>query len=298
MATWNRNVSMRALRSFCSAAEHQSFRVAAEELFLTASAVSHQIKQLESAIGVRLFDRQPRALKLTKAGSAFAGDLAPVLEDLDIIIERNSRQAGRINLQLSVQPFFASELLVPRLPDFLADNPELSISVDTTNDASDELDKSADVSIRLFSRPPTGVESDLLFKLNLVPVGSPAFYDKVKVVAGRIVSDFPLIVHETRPKAWRQWQKSSGIGLPKNPVTIRLNSMISVARAAEQGLGAALMPAQLCGNWIESGALTPLFDHELQSGDGYYLVTGGKESATKHVQTLRTWALQQFASER
>ena len=289
---------MRALRAFCAAAEHQSFRIAAEELFLTASAVSHQIKQLETALGERLFDRQPRALKLTDAGRAFADDLAPILEDLDTIVERNSRKASQVSLRLSVQPFFASELLVPQLPGFLADNPDISISVDTNNDGSDKRDKSADVSIRLFSKPPTGVVSDLLFHLHLVPVGSPKFYDKVKVVSGRITSEFPLIVHDVRPKAWQQWQKSSGISLPRNPVTIRLNSMISVARAAEQGLGAALMPAQLCKAWFDSGALTPLFDHELRAGDGYYLIAESKQADTPHVRTLRKWALQKFGGDR
>ena len=294
MATWNRNISIRDLRAFRVAAEHQSFRVAAEELFLTASAVSHQIKQLESAMGVRLFDRQPRKLKLTDAGRSFADDLAPILEDLDVIIARNSREAGPVNLRLSIQPFFASELLVPRLSGFLAEHPGISITVDTTNNATDWRDTSADVSIRLYSRPP-GEASDRLFALRLVPVGSPDFYDTVKVVAGRIASDFPLIVHDARPKAWRQWQKSSGVRLPRDATTIRLNSMISVARAAEQGLGAALMPTQLCKGWFESGALVPLFDHELISGDGYYVVCGRNDAAADHIETLRTWVLQQFA---
>ena len=294
MATWNRNISIRALRAFRVAAEHQSFRVAAEELFLTASAVSHQIKQLESAMGVRLFDRQPRKLKLTDAGRSFADDLAPILEDLDVIIERNSRGTGQVNLRLSIQPFFASELLVPRLSGFFAENPGISITVDTTNNATDWRDTSADVSIRLYSRPPGGA-SDRLFALRLVPVGSPAFYDTVKMVAGRIASDFPLIVHDARPKAWRQWQRSSGVRLPRDATTIRLNSMISVARAAEQGLGAALMPTQLCKAWFESGALVPLFDHELVSGDGYYVVCGRNDAAADHIETLRTWVLQQFA---
>ena len=297
MTTWNRKVSMLALRAFHAASKHQSFRSAADELFLTASAVSHQIKQLESAMGARLFDRGPRKLKLTEAGRAFADDLAPILEDLDLVIERNGRQAGQVNLRLSVQPFFASELLMPHLSGFLAEHPGFSITVDTTNGAYDWRDTSADVSIRLFSRPPAEA-SDLLFALRLVPVGSPSFYDRVKVVAGRIASDFPLIVHDARPKAWRQWQKSSGIRLPPNATTIRLNSMISVARAAEQGMGAALMPAQLCQAWFESGALVPIFDHELQSGDGYYLVCGRNDAAANHIETLRAWVLQKFAAER
>ena len=286
---------MRALRAFCAAAEHASFRLAAEHLYLTASAVSHQIKQLEDTLGERLFIRQPRSLKLSDAGQALVSDLRPILEDLDDIVERHSQHAGRQELRLSVQPFFASELLVPRLSAFLDANACMSITVDTTDDESERYDRSADVSIRLFSSPPAKLISDRLFALRLLPVGAPAFYDRIKVVAGRITSDFPLIVHDARPKAWQQWQKSAGISLPRNAKTIRLNSMTSVARAAEQGLGAALMPAQLCNSWIESGALTPLFEHELESREAYYLTHDGNNSNADRIDTFRTWVLQEFA---
>ena len=295
MATWNRNVSMRALRAFCIAAEQGSFRLAAENLYLTASAVSHQIKQLEDTLGERLFIRQPRSLKLSEAGRALVSDLRPILDDLDVVVERYSRQETRSELRLSVQPFFASELLVPRLSAFLDANTYMSVTVDTTDDESERYDRSADVSIRLFSSPPATLISDRLFALRLLPVGAPDFYDSIKVVAGRITSDFPLIVHDARPKAWQQWQKSAGISLPRNAKTIRLNSMTSVARAAEQGLGAALMPAQLCNSWIESGALTPLFEHELESREAYYLTYDGNNSNADRICTFRTWVLQEFA---
>lgn len=295
MAVWNRNVSMRALRAFSAAARRGSFRVAAEDLFLTSSAVSHQIKQLERTLGLNLFLRQPRSLKLTDAGRALIEDLKPILEELDVVIERHGKQAGRASLRLSVQPFFASELLVPRLSGFLADNTDISISVDTTDEDTDRHDKSADLSIRLFSSPPPGVASDRLFALRLMPLGAPSLYDDIRVVGGRITSEFPLIVHDARPKAWLQWQKSSGISLPRDATKIRLNSMISVARAAEQGLGAALMPTQLSNTWIQSGALTPLFEHELESKDAYYLTHNQDKPDTVPVQRIREWVLQQFA---
>jgi len=289
---------MRALRAFCIAAEHGSFRLAAENLYLTASAVSHQIKQLEDTLGKRLFIRHPRSLRLSEAGKALACDLRPILDDLDDLVERHSLQAGRQELRLSVQPFFASELLVPRLSAFLDAHACMSITVDTTDDETERYDRSADVSIMLFSTPPATVKSDRLFALRLLPVGAPAFYDGIKVVAGRITSDFPLIVHEARPKAWQQWQKSAGISLPRHAKTIRLNSMTSVARAAEQGLGAALMPAQLCNAWLESGALTPLFEHELESREAYYLTYDDYDSNTDRIATFRTWVLQEFALDR
>lgn len=286
---------MRALRAFCAAAEHNSFRLAANDLYLTASAVSHQIKQLEDTLGRRLFIRQPRSLQLSEAGQALANDLRPILNDLDVAVDYHSGQAGRSELRLSVQPFFASELLVPRLSAFLDANPQMSITVDTTNDETKRYDRSADVSIRLFSSPPANLISDRLFGLRLLPVGAPAFYDSIRVVAGRITSDFPLIVHDLRPKAWQQWQRSAGISLPRHVKTIRVNSMTSVARAAEQGLGAALMPAQLCNPWIESGALTPLFEHELESRQSYYLTYDGNISNADRIDTFRTWVLQEFA---
>lgn len=288
---------MRALRAFCMAVERGSFRLAAEDLFLTASAVSHQIRQLEETIGSQLFTRTARSLNVTEAGQAFYADLKPILEDLDVIVERNSEARGDAVLKLSVQSFLASELLVPRLSEFLAANPDTSITVDTVEGDAVAHDKSADVSIRLLSSAPKGLQSDCLFALRLVPVGSQDFYDSVKVVAGRISSEFPLIVHDARPKAWQQWQRSSGIRLPKNPKIIRLNTMNSVARAAEQGLGAALMPAQLLSAWMESGALTQLFDHELKSKEAYYLISPDTRKETPHSRTFREWVLQEFALE-
>jgi LysR family glycine cleavage system transcriptional activator len=295
MATWNRNVSMRALRAFLAAAERMSFRLAADDLFLTASAVSHQIKQLEDTLGARLFTRHPRSLELTARGSALADELRPLLENLDRVIEQHGKQSSRAELRLSVQPFFASELLVPRLAAFLAENAGISIAVDTADDETRGHDRSADVAIRLHSSPPADVANERLFALRLIPVGSPAFYDSIKVVAGRITSEFPLLVHEARRKAWQQWQRSSGIRLPRQATTIRLNSMVSIARAAEEGLGAALMPAQLCSTWIESGSLVPLFEHELASDEAYYLTYDADHSNAAHLETFRKWVLREFA---
>jgi len=289
---------MRALRAFCAAAHRESFRHAADDLFLTASAVSHQIKQLEDELGVQLFVRRPRGLRLTDAGRALVEDLDPVLEDLDTIVERNSRRSSATPLRLSVLPFFASELLLPRLSGFLAQHPDITVTVDTTDDDADTLDPSADISIRLLSSPPRGDGHDRLFPLRLAPVGAPAMYDDIRVVAGRIVSDPTLIVHNARPRAWHEWQRSSGIALPRHARTVRLDSMNAVARAAEQGIGAALMPVRMSRAWLESGTLVPLFDHELELREAYYLTGGSGASVPASVATLREWLLQEFADKR
>jgi LysR family transcriptional regulator, glycine cleavage system transcriptional activator len=290
MPTWNRNISMRALRAFCAAAKQQSFRAAAEDLYLTASAVSHQIKHLEEELGKKLFARTSRALTLTESGQAFYDDLYPILQALDATTRQHSSLPERGSLRISVKPFFASEVLLPRLPGFSERYPGLDINVDT----SDESSEVADVSIRIFQTPPPSLLCDRLFSIRLIPVAAPEFYDTIKVVGNRITSEFPIIVHDARPNAWRQWQRSARIRLPSTLTTLRLDSMTAVARAAERGLGAALIPRHLVSGWLESQSLVQIFDHELETNDAYYLACHTQSADNPALTPFREWVLQEF----
>lgn len=281
---------MRAMRAFCAAARHGSFRAAAEDLYLTASAVSHQIKNLEQALGFRLFARNARALVLTESGRAFYEDLRPILQALDDTTAHHSTMPERGSLRISVKPFFASEILLPRLPAFNERFPGLDINVDTNNESSEY----ADVSIRIFQSPPPSLSCDRLFSIRLVPVAAADFYDSVKVVANRITSDFPIIVHDSRPNAWRQWQRSARIKLPSTLTTLRLDTMTAIARAAERGLGAALIPRHLVTSWIDSQSLLQLFDHELETNEAYYLTCHTRSEDNPALAPFREWVLQEF----
>ena len=295
MPSTNHNLSLRALRVFCLAAELESFREAAEKSFLTSSAVSHQIKHLEANLGVKLFERTARSTTLSEAGRAFHKDMQPLVAQIDSVAAKHNRRGPGTSLHISVQPFFASELFVPRLVEFVDGHPNLDISVDTSDEAVEKHPDSAHVSIRVFTTPPAGLSADRLLPLHLVPAGSPGFYDETRVRARRIVSNFPLVVHESRSKAWAQWEKSSRIRLPSSSKTIRLASMIAVARAAERGLGAALVPRRLCESWFDSGNLVQLFDQELETRESYYLVHRKEDSENKNLRAFKTWVLQNFA---
>ena len=109
-----------------------------------------------------------------------------------------------------------------------------------------------------------------------------------------IAGNVPLLVHGNRPKAWRQWQQSTGVQVQQDASIIQLDSMIAIARAAERGLGAALVPVQLCDAWFESGSLVPLSDHELVTRDAYYFVCRAGDANNETIQTLRNWVLQKF----
>ncbi len=289
-------MSLRGLRTFCAAARHESFRKAGEELFITASAVSHQIKSLEAELGQPLFERTSRTLRLTNAGRSMYADTCPLMRQLDDAVLRYRKSEARRVLRVSVQPFFASELFIPKLNAFTAKHPDLDLTVDTSDETAEQLPANADVGIRLFRSPPASAQR--IFRLMLIPVGSPEFRRSLRVdKAQRIVSPFPLIVHETRSTAWSDWSAISGIGIPKDATTLRLDSMIAVARAAQQGLGAALVPAALSTNWINSGTLVPLFDQALESDDAYYLISRDDKSSDPDVRVLCDWVLQNFDIE-
>ena len=294
MAVRNPNISLRGLRTFCVAAEHESFRHAADRLFVTASAVSHQIKNLEDQLGQRLFDRSGRTLALTEVGHSLLGDLQPIVEQLDEVASRYRLGMTRSALNLSVQPFFASELFIPKLPQFTAAHPEIDIKVDTNDESSEKHPTSVNASIRLFRSPPEGLGSDRLFTLRLIPAASPELRKSLLVGCDRIEGDLSLIIHDTRPGAWRKWQQSSGVRFPDDSKVIRLDSMIAVARAAERGLGVALVPVHLSDSWFASRSLVALSDHELVTEDAYYFVYREDDEAADVIQRLRSWVLQIF----
>ena len=165
-------------------------------------------------------------------------------------------------------------------------HPEIDIQVGTSDEASEKLPADADLAIRLFRKPPAGTQADLLFPLCMAPAGSKDFKKTIRVKDNRIVSDFPLIVHETRPKAWREWARASGIEPPQDAKVTRLDSMIAVVRAAEQGIGAALVPVPI----------VRLFDEELVADVSYFLVSRGDRADNPAVATLRRWILERFAT--
>ncbi len=288
-------VSLRGLRTFCIAARHESFRDAAERTFVTASAVSHQIKNLEEELGLQLFERSARQLKLTEVGSALFDEVSPLITEIEETVAAYRVNAEKSILNISVQPFFASELFVPRLPEFSSAHADTEIRIDTSDESAERHSGKSDASIRIFSAPPAGLVADRLFSLKLIPAGSPEFKKSLKIKGKTITSEFPLIMHDGRSKAWKHWSKRTGIQFPKDSTNLRLASMIAIVRAAERGLGAALVPMQLSDSWFASGALVPLFDAPLETDDAYYFVCDHDSADIESVRLLRDWVNATFA---
>lgn len=288
--------SLRGLRTFCVAARHESFRLTAETLSVTPSAVSHQIKTLEDELNQALFTRTARSLELTHVGRRLYNELAPVMEELGDIMGRYQASHDQRHLRVSAQPFFASEMFVPELEDFTSSHPNLEIFVDTSDESSESHPANMDASIRLFSEPPTKLRADRLFPLKLVPACSPAFLERFSSEDEKLRQSFPVILHTTRPQAWARWQKQSGIKLQDPSGTLMVDSMIAVARAAERGLGAALVPMPLSENWFKYGALVRLFDETVEMPEAFYFVTDPADGDMPEVDALRAWVVRRFSN--
>ncbi|MFT6010302.1 MAG: LysR family glycine cleavage system transcriptional activator [Candidatus Azotimanducaceae bacterium] len=295
MSSLNLKSSLRGLRTFCVAARYRSFRLAAETLNVTPSAVSHQIKNLEAELDLSLFTRHSRHLELTLSGEQLYQELEQVIGQLDEITARFRMQNAKRQLRISAQPFFASEFFLPRLEQFTCNQPDLEIFVDTSDESSETHPTSADASIRLFKSTPRDLDSDALFPLRLMPACSPEFLNRFANDEEKLSRSFPIILHASRPEVWNQWVDSTGIKLAKPSRTISVDSMIAVARAAERGLGAALVPMPLSENWFRYGALVPLFEREITLEERYFFVAEPSRSKSEDVQALRQWVLETFA---
>jgi LysR family transcriptional regulator, glycine cleavage system transcriptional activator len=284
---------LRGLRCFCVAAECLSFKETAKQLYLTPSAVSHQIKQLEDNLNLSLFERKTRAIALTETGKRFYQEVQPLLAQLADTISQFSQVERMQEVSISMPEFFASELFVPKLIGWSAQYPNINLKLETVKSRRDSP-KYTDLSIILSGKQPDEPQAYDLFPISYVPACNPALYAQIHGKSYRALEKTPLILHQARPHAWHQWAEHVGYHNFKPKQIIQLDSMFSVARAAQQGLGVALIPLPISQSWFSSGSLVRLFEQELLSRDRYYLVRHDDDGNRPEIQLLIDWVLKSF----
>src|SRR4051812_43574093 len=170
-----RTPSLKAIKTFQIAAKHSSFAVAADELCITPSAVSHQIKTLETQLGLPLFSRSARALALTDAGARYLEQIDDLFIKLDSVTEQLRARFGRSSLRLHVPAYFASEMLLPRLSEFSTLH-DIDLRIDTSGVHGRAHAAEADISVVVGSGPWNGLIAHPLFAQNMVPACSPRLF--------------------------------------------------------------------------------------------------------------------------
>lgn len=288
--------SLKFLRTFHIAAKRGSFKAAAAELCVTASAVSHQIKALEQQLGVALFDRGPRSLALTVAGATYLENIDALFSRLESVTEQLRRRFSRTLVRLQVPPFFASELLVPRLSEFGALHDDIDIQIETDIAPNSGHSPDADVSVVVGTGQWPDVQATRLFPQAYVPACSPERLHEAHVRVPADLAGAPLIAHNRRRELWDRWAAMCGIEPLRPKQLIEFNSMASIVHAAEQGVGIALVSAPVAARRFASGSLVRVFGQELITGECYYLLTRPDDAQRPGVRALIGWMLQQFGA--
>ena len=285
------------LRVFEAAARHKSFRKAADELNLTASAVSHGIQTLENWLGVELFNRQSRGLRLTGAGQAYA---PPVNQALSVLAKATDQLPGRKatgTLSLSSAPTFANKILLPRLEKFALQCPEVRVTIDTSLRPVDLTLDDFDIAIRFSSTRKPAPNWTLLAVETLMPVCSPGLKKQFGGSEAKILSQAPLIHVTTVAADWEHWFRVSGMETPPSiDGGLRVDTVQMAFDAAARGLGVVLGRRPLVDEDIEAGRLIPLGGDAIQSDSGYWLVASQTEFQKPEVKVFRRWLLSELGT--
>lgn len=299
-----------ALRGFEAAARYMSFRDAADELRLTQGAVSHQIKTLEDSLGLRLFVRGTRKIKLTDAGEK----LFPVVRDaLQMIEETTSalkEEPQQKTLVISALPTLASTWVMPRLHAFTEKNPDIEVRIVSSIEPVDFANESIDVAIRVGRLPGRRyseqlpridlkmvvdwdhVRADELFPDILVPICSPSLIRRRRIREARDVLRYPLIHTSTRRFAWPDWLRAQGVSnIPKTVEKHEFSHFFISLEAAARGQGIAIIPRVILSHYKDVNRLVCPFASSVPSAGSYYVLTRETESRNREIHALRDWVL-------
>lgn len=286
--------SLKYLRTFQIAGRHLSFKIAADQLSITPSAVSHQVRNLESYLGFALFSRKTRALELTDAGRRYFEFLDAMFTRLESETEQLCNQYHRSVVRICVPPFFASEALLPRLASFGSASRETDIRVSTQPSATKAHPSEADVSVLLGTGNWPALRTYPLMARRVVVACAPALLAKEKLRSYDSLNGQTLIVHENRLNSWAQWATGVGIPQPEPSKLLHFDSMAAVVRAAERGLGVALVSWPLARAWFDSGALARVFEDEIETGECFYLAHRPEDADRPEVRRLIDWLIHEF----
>ncbi|MBT6545022.1 MAG: LysR family transcriptional regulator [Rhodobacteraceae bacterium] len=262
------------LRSFECAARHASFTLAAEELHLTQSAISRQVRELEEMVGTDLFRRAGRRVALTEAGMTLAAEISVDLENIHQTIMR-AVSAGQQNtsLRVAVLPGFASRWLIPRLPEFAALHPTVELSFATRLKPFNMTREHFDLAVHFGAADCPDTDMIELCNEQLIAVAAPSFVDRYNIDTLDVLATAPLLHLETRPMIWRRFFDQAGVTADVGLSGKYFDQFSMVISATVAGLGAGLIPSYLIEHELASGALVPLSTSTITTRNSYYLVT-------------------------
>src|ERR1700730_18261005 len=285
-------------QGFEAAARTLSFTKAAEELFITQSAVSRQIKALEDHLGLKLFERRPRSLTLTENGQALYRIATDLLDRLQSATDQLRAETRARQLSITTTTGFASLWLIPRLRRFTSLHPDIDVRISATTDSLKLERRLIDLAIR-YCRPESVPEGTVrLFGEEMIPVCSRALLrDKARPLkrpedlAHHTLLHFDYAGAETMYIDWGTWLTALGIGELRSAGALHFSQYEQMIQAAISGQGAALGRQPLVNALIASGALVAPFKQTLVGSRAYFIIESRLSAGKPQVREFAQWLL-------
>ena len=306
-----RNLSLTGLRAFEALARHLSFSAVAEELFVTQSAISRQIKSLEEELGAPLFVRGTRHVEITADGRALLAAVEPLLRKLDTSVRQIRAKRTRRRVSISTFASFASLWLLPRMEAFQRAHPDIDLRISAHDALADLDDPELDLVLRYCSEPQAPPGAERLFDETLTPVVSRRLWDATRSGDApplRLPAD--LAQHtlaeedDHRPSSeflsWRHWLEQQGQGTLQPRRWLYLNFTYQQVQAALAGQGVALARLALVFEALERGELVEPFGvaARLASPYAYWLIVSKPDAARPELRQFCAWVREQAALTR
>ncbi|MCB1641092.1 MAG: LysR family transcriptional regulator [Xanthomonadales bacterium] len=269
------------LRAFDAAGRHGSFRAAAEFLNVTPSTISHQIADLERHLGVQLFERSARAVRLTQTGAELLADVAAAFSRLREATGRIRQRGQPVGVRISANPFLTAEVLVPLIAAFDQQFPDQRIQISATEVMEDPRDGRVDFCIRFGEGDWPGLERLPLYPVCAIPVSAPDLAD----LPARI--DYPF----RGQSAWQAWVARGGPVLPSSSVVRWFSDFAAAIRAAVQGVGITLAVWPVVQPLLRAGRLRRVDAAEVPLGQ-LYLLSRPLTPQQHQLRSVRDWLTQ------
>lgn len=278
--------SLNAMRAFEAAARHVSFTKAADELFVTHAAISRHIRDLEEWLGIRLFNRTGRGVNLTKAGEKYLTQLSLAFDRMAKATSDLMQDAREGELVITVEEAFASRWLVPNLGSFTSAHRGIDINIDPNDSLVNFRADQANVGIRYGLGDWPDVDAELLVRIKIFPVCSPALLDGHRLKSPNDIIGYTLL-HEESKQWWAHWLRAEGVDEGAGTRGPMFQGHLAL-EAAEAGQGFALGDQVLAADALRNGSLIkPLPGFRLQGA--YYLVTSRNVEDSSTVRAFRIW---------
>jgi LysR family glycine cleavage system transcriptional activator len=283
------------LQAFEAAGRLLSFKKAADELHVTPSAISQQIKSLEESLGIKLFERFVRGLRLTEAGQVYWQNISDTLTQLRLSSAQLSERFGHSVLRVNIIPFIANEVVIPALHTFQEQYPDIELRIETSPNTLDLDIEEIDMAVLVGNGKWPGFTSEKLRDIVATPVCSPALANQFNWKSLQDLSGQTFIKVSNNPDHWQFLAEAAGLKEPVPGNELVFDNYYAAMSAAQRNLGIALGFFPLTTSWVAAGRLVAPLGDRATVPDAHYVLCRNTSYKRQECQAFSQWMKKRFA---